>query len=312
MFFSLLVTKKKTNSASTTKKSMSKDNESYSAFGSDKPPNPFAESENGENQNPGFARKTASAIGSAVMSAPSWFYNRGVDAANFVKVQTGMDVTGDERKMKIATRNLGIKEAMMWFVMYSPIILVGGIAFSSFFLRSWCGLVFAGFFTAACVVRFFLFYGLGIASDSDNAKKNDDAMKAYKGDPCNKITYAYRQNATFSTFVFAFTCMYLFLPMMVFKSANAAVISILVLYFALDIWVKWGWLKCSITLGTFMCNLILGLVIALAMAGFMIMGKAEMFLFFNEFVSNKEMCMTPDHQTFKCLLYKDGEVVSEL
>jgi hypothetical protein len=39
-------------------------------------------------------------------------------------------------------------------------------------------------------------------------------------------------------------------------------------------------------------------------------GGSGKYLFFNEVSSNKEMCSQPKKQTFKCSLYKNGELIS--
>ena len=41
-------------------------------------------------------------------------------------------------------------------------------------------------------------------------------------------------------------------------------------------------------------------------------GGSSQYLFFNEISSNKEVCSMPKKQTFKCNLYKNGELVSAL
>jgi hypothetical protein len=41
-------------------------------------------------------------------------------------------------------------------------------------------------------------------------------------------------------------------------------------------------------------------------------GGSGKYLFFNEVSSNKEVCYQPSKQTFKCQMYKDGELVGQL
>jgi hypothetical protein len=39
-------------------------------------------------------------------------------------------------------------------------------------------------------------------------------------------------------------------------------------------------------------------------------GGSGKYLFFNEVSSNKDICYQPSEQTFKCSLYKNGELIS--
>jgi hypothetical protein len=41
-------------------------------------------------------------------------------------------------------------------------------------------------------------------------------------------------------------------------------------------------------------------------------GGSSKFLFFNEESSNKEFCTQPSTQTFKCKVYKDGQLVGSI
>ena len=41
-------------------------------------------------------------------------------------------------------------------------------------------------------------------------------------------------------------------------------------------------------------------------------GGSGKYLFFNEMSSDKQVCYKPSNQTFKCSLYKDGQIISEL
>jgi hypothetical protein len=41
-------------------------------------------------------------------------------------------------------------------------------------------------------------------------------------------------------------------------------------------------------------------------------GGSGKYLFFNEVSSDKEMCYQPSKQTFRCKLFRNGEMISEL
>ena len=44
----------------------------------------------------------------------------------------------------------------------------------------------------------------------------------------------------------------------------------------------------------------------------MSLGGSGKYLFFNEVSSNKDICYQPSEQTFKCNVYKDGELVGNI
>jgi hypothetical protein len=70
---------------------------------------------------------------------------------------------------------------------------------------------------------------------------------------------------------------------------------------------------CFINLWTeIILNMLGGIAIAASFIGLMHMGKSERFLFFNEVNSDKETCSRPSNQTFKCKVYKNGELVMGL
>ena len=59
-------------------------------------------------------------------------------------------------------------------------------------------------------------------------------------------------------------------------------------------------------------NVLLGAASAALIVTLMYAGGSGKYLFFNEVSSDKEMCYQPSNQTFKCLMYKDGTLISEL
>jgi hypothetical protein len=59
-------------------------------------------------------------------------------------------------------------------------------------------------------------------------------------------------------------------------------------------------------------NVLLGATSATLIVTLMYAGGSGKYLFFNEVSSNKEMCYQPSKQTFKCQMYKDGTLISEL
>ncbi len=70
--------------------------------------------------------------------------------------------------------------------------------------------------------------------------------------------------------------------------------------------------NCIIKISDLVLNILLGASSAALIVSLMYAGGSGEYLFFNEISSNKEMCYQPSKQNFKCLMYKDGQLISEL
>ena len=82
-------------------------------------------------------------------------------------------------------------------------------------------------------------------------------------------------------------------------------------YFLLDMFIK-IYKGCIVKIGDLFLNVLMGLSSSALVVSLMYSGGSGKFLFFNEVSSNKEMCSQPKEQTFKCSLYRDGELVGSL
>jgi hypothetical protein len=182
---------------------------------------------------------------------------------------------------------------------FSPIILAVIITSMSFMFQNFKGLIYLGFLIGCCVVRSYVYMMAGASPIV-----NDRTI-------CTSIQYSKYGNPTFSAFVFAFTIMYLSFPMFSNNSVNFWIFISLIVYFFLDLFIK-IYKKCVVQMGDLFLNILLGLSSAALIVTLMYAGGSGKYLFFNEVSSNKEVCYKPSNQTFKCSLYKDGTLVSEL
>ena len=182
---------------------------------------------------------------------------------------------------------------------FSPIILASSIVSLSFIFQNFKGFIYLGFLIGVCVVRSYIYMANGAAP-----VVNDKTI-------CTSIQYSKYGNPTFSAFVFAFTIMYISLPMFSNGAPNFWVFSSLLIYFFLDIFIK-IYKKCVIQTGDLFLNILLGLTSAALIVASMYAGGSGKYLFFNEVSSNKDICYKPDEQTFKCQVYKDGELVGNI
>jgi hypothetical protein len=188
---------------------------------------------------------------------------------------------------------------VVWFSFFSPIILATSITSLSFIFQNFKGLIYLGFLIGCCVVRSYVYMMSG-----SNPIANDRTI-------CTSIQYSKYGNPTFSAFVFAFTIMYLSFPMFSNNSVNYWVFISLIAYFILDIFIK-IYKKCIIETGDLFLNVLLGAASSALIVTLMYAGGSGKYLFFNEVSSDKEMCYQPSEQTFKCNLFQDGQMISEL
>lgn len=182
---------------------------------------------------------------------------------------------------------------------FSPFILASGITSLSFIFQNFKGLIYLGFLIGCCFVRSYVYMMSGAIPFV-----NDKTI-------CSSIQYSKYGNSTFSAFVFAFSIMYLSFPMFSNGSINYWVFISLITYFFLDMFIK-IYKKCIIKTSELFLNVLLGAASAALIVTLMYLGGSGKYLFFNEVSSDKEMCYQPSNQTFKCSLYSNGELVSEL
>lgn len=112
-----------------------------------------------------------------------------------------------------------------------------------------------------------------------------------------------------SAFFFMFTISYMFFPMMVNKSYNIYILSGLLVFYGVDAVVK---IKNSCTgymgvaLGTLFGAMWGGGMYAVLHPG------GEKYTYFSIGSSNNTYCSKPSNQTFKCNVYKNGQIISSL
>lgn len=181
---------------------------------------------------------------------------------------------------------------------FSPIILVTIVVSSSFFYQNMKGFFYLLFLIFFAGFRGFMLKMFGSDKNKDNR--------------CGFVQYGSYGNATFTTFVFAFTMMYLFLPMYQNNGTNWVIVLVLIFYICLDIGIKLlqGCLQIQNNMqdiiGDFLSGSLLG---AVAVAGMYLSGAGQN-LFFVDNTQNGTTCSMPKKQTFKCNVFRNGELIS--
>ena len=182
---------------------------------------------------------------------------------------------------------------------YSPIILATSITSLSFIFQNFKGLIYLCFLIAACIVRMYMYKWSGASTIVND------------GTICTSIQYSTYGNPAFSSFVFAFTIMYLSFPMFSNNAPNFWIFIALLVYFFMDMFIKL-YKGCIINTGDLYLNILMGLTVSALIVTLMYTGGSGKYLFFNEVSSNKEICYQPKNQTFKCSVFKDGTLVGSI
>jgi len=188
---------------------------------------------------------------------------------------------------------------LVFLCFYSPIIVTMGVLGMSFIFQNFKGFIYLAFLLACCAAREALYKFTGSIPSISN------------GTICTSIQYSKYGNPSFSAFVFAFTIMYISLPMFINGYVNFWIFSGLVFYFLIDMLIK-IYKGCIINKGDLAFNILLGIGLSAGFVSALIAGDSGRFLFFNEVSSTREMCSQPKEQTFKCSLYKNGELLSDI
>jgi hypothetical protein len=107
----------------------------------------------------------------------------------------------------------------------------------------------------------------------------------------------------------AFTIAYLLLPMFYNNQMNYIVLVFLIVLFVLDTMTKLA-NKCTDIMGVSVGALVGFIMGAIWFSMFLSGGQGKL-LYFNQEVSNNVVCSKPSNQTFKCSVYKGGQLISD-
>ena len=191
---------------------------------------------------------------------------------------------------------------LVFFAFYSPFVIAVVTVSLSFLFQNWKGLIYLLFLIFASTVRG---YAIGLrGGDVMNGSNRETA------DICTSIQFTRHGNQTYSCFVFAITIMYMVIPMFANDDVNFFVFIGLVMYGIFDISIRL-YTKCinSNLYKNIIYDVLLGGFISTVFIISLMHSGNSRFLFFNETSSSKEVCTKPSSETFKCSVYKNGELL---
>ena len=183
----------------------------------------------------------------------------------------------------------------------SPLLLGFFLLMTSVFNQNIRGIVYLAGVLIACVINLVLMGVIRSRRDVNAAALCDLVSLPFVN--------GYNSPSLSSLFI-AFTIAYLVLPMTYNDNMNYGVLAVLLGLFVMNA-ISRVTNRCTTTIGIF-----LGALVGLVLGGlwytlFHSTGHDSL-LFFNEVSSNNVVCSRPAKQTFKCSVYKNGELIKQL
>jgi hypothetical protein len=184
---------------------------------------------------------------------------------------------------------------------HSPLVLTSSIVLLTLMFQNKKGYIYLLCLFISCCLRH-----VAYATAYSGGKKTPSP------DPkCPTILFGGKYaDAHISTFIFLFTFVYFFAPMMMFSSYNIPLLIGLLVYWVIDTGVKCTY-KCF-SVGEFFGNVVFGAIFAISSVMSIQALGGRKYLYFNEVSSDKEVCSVAKNQTFKCAVYKNGELIGNM
>jgi hypothetical protein len=197
-----------------------------------------------------------------------------------------------------------ITNTLIHLSFFAPFVLTLYVVLLGVLFQNTKGFIYLGFLLGASLLRELLLYLFNPQMFPKIISKSSNSTNI-----CESVQYSQYGNNTFSCFIFAFTILYICVPMFIKNiSINWFLVSTMLFFMFLDIGIKIykGCIQNNVQM---FIDILMGGGLASLITSLMVVGGSSAYLFFNETASNKEVCNIPKKQTFKCAVYKNGELV---
>lgn len=114
-----------------------------------------------------------------------------------------------------------------------------------------------------------------------------------------------------SIYILCFTLLYIWFPMFITNNVNWYLVWLIITCIAFDSMIKYT-SQCVTSGLSIIGEMLGGATAGLFISGFMYYLGLSRFLFINSLNGNKEVCSVPKKQTYKCAVYKNGEIISSM
>jgi len=200
------------------------------------------------------------------------------------------------------TLQLTFSNIVQLFSIFAPLFLGTFLVLVSVFNQNIKGLIYLGGVLIASVINYVVSMTIG------------SEPVPGEGSICNIVEFPLIPNRynvpNYNSMFIAFTLMYLLLPMLTNNQVNLWIIGTIVSIFAIDAYVKLQY-SCTVPRG-----ITIGGIVGAALGSLWYFlfkfTNMQSLLFFNDLTSNNVVCSRPKNQTFKCSVYKNGQVIQDL
>ena len=200
------------------------------------------------------------------------------------------------------TLQLTFSNVVQIFSIFAPLFLGTFLVLVSIFNQNIKGMIYLGGVLIASVINYMVSMVIG-SEPLDN-----------EGPICNLLEFPLipsRYNVpNYNSMFIGFTLMYLLLPMLSNNQINFWIVGTIVSIFAVDAYVKLQY-YCTVPRGITIGGIV-GLSLGAVWYFIFRFSKFESLLFFSDLTSNNVVCKRPQNQTFKCSVYKNGQVIQDL
>lgn len=198
--------------------------------------------------------------------------------------------------------DLTITNVFQFISALTPLLLTFFMVMISIFNQDLKGLVYLAGILIVSVINVFLLNIIKSTRDENSAAS------------CNIFNLPFNMTQynvpSLNSVLISFTIAYLFLPMFASKQINYGLVVALLSIFVVD-GISKIMNKCT-TAGGVILGLLTGVLFGSLWYTLFHSTGYNSLLYFDEVVSNKVYCSRPKKQTFKCAVYKNGELIKTL
>jgi hypothetical protein len=186
---------------------------------------------------------------------------------------------------------------------YSAVVIAFSVVLLSFAISNpMKGVIYIGWVLSATILR--IIFMMMVSTGNKNIPEN-----CKKGSLIGPLTeYDAGRN---SIYILTFTLMYICFPMIISKNINWYILWLLVVYLIFDCIIKYR-TTCIVDPLVYVGEIIGGSVGGLSVSSMMYYLGLNRFLFINDVGSGRQVCSVAKNQTFKCAVYKNGEIISTI
>ncbi len=188
--------------------------------------------------------------------------------------------------------------------LYSPLIVITSVFMSSIFTSEIIkGIVYLFFVMVMVLLRH-------TALNPNNIGGNIANAMSLPGIKCNMGLNKYGDDSFLGTYILAFTMMYICMPMFLINDINWFLLALFILYLVADYYAKDAneCYKGGVTM--IFANGLIGAVFGIIISTIIYTYQND-WSFVNVVSSNKEVCSMKSEQTFRCGVYKNGQLLAD-